>query len=318
MTTQYVAGIDIGGTHTMIGIVDQRGNILGRDKLFTAAYDTFDQYIKAVTDSIKALGEKYGVSNQLRGIGVGAPCVNHITGVIEKAADMPWKSPLPLKEALEKSTRLPVSAANDANAATIGEMTYGVAKGLKNFIVLTLGTGIGSGIVCDGNLLYGSHGFAGELGHTLVRKVNGRKCGCGRNGCLETYCSAKGVVRTALEFLVKNNCDSSLRSLDAESITSKDIYEAAKKGDRLAIEVFRYTGEILGEACADFAAFSSPDAIILFGGVAKASEFFLDAMKESMSKNILHIYKNQIEIFTSQLSESDSAILGASALGWDA
>lgn len=317
MTDQYVTGIDIGGTNTMIGIVDRRGNIVERAKLSTTAFDAFDDFIKAIAETITDIACRKGINGQIRAIGVGAPCVNHINGVIEGAANLPWPSPLPLKEKLEKATGLSVYSANDANAAAIGEMTYGAAKGLKNFIVLTLGTGIGSGIVCDGHLLFGANGFAGELGHILIRKHNGRPCGCGRRGCLDTYCSARGVVRTAMELLDSGRYVSVLNALPRESITSKEIYEAAKDGDELALEVFRVTGELLGEACADFVAFSSPDAIILFGGVARAAEFFIEPMKESMERYMLHIYRHQVRILTSQLSESDSAILGASALGWE-
>ena len=213
---------------------------------------------------------------------------------------------------------IPVSLTNDANAAAIGEMTYGAARGLKDFIMITLGTGVGSGIVINGQLVYGHDGFAGELGHVIIRRTNGRLCGCGRTGCLEAYTSATGVARTAREFLEIRKDDSLLRQIPIQDITSKDVYDAAVKGDKLASEIFDYTGTILGEAFADFVAFSSPKAIILFGGLAKSGDLIMKPICESMERNMLAIYKGKVKVMLSELKESDAAVLGASALGWEA
>ena len=232
---------------------------------------------------------------------------------------MPWKGVVPLAQMVsEYIGGIPVALTNDANAAAIGEMTYGAARGMKDFIVITLGTGVGSGIVIGGNLVYGHDGFAGELGHVIVRHNNGRVCGCGRQGCLEAYTSATGVARTAREFLEIRKDESLLRDLDPDVITSKDVYEAAMKNDKMALEIFEFTGNLLGEAFADFVAFSSPEAIILFGGLTKAGDLIMNPVKRSMEKNLLKIYQGKVKLMFSQLKESDAAVLGASALGWEA
>lgn len=312
-----VIGIDIGGTGTKIGVVDARGDILARDEgIATRAYSTFDAYIDDVYKVITRLITATDSEGLIRGIGVGAPDSNYYTGNIEHAFNLPWKGVLPLAQMLSKKSGIPVRVTNDANAAAIGEMTYGTAKGMKDFIVLTLGTGVGSGIVINGHLVYGCDGFAGELGHvTMVRGKEGRLCGCGRYGCLEAYCSATGVARTAMEMLEKINEPSLLRNI--KEITSRDVYEAARNNDKLAREIFEFTGNMLGEAIADFIAFSSPEAIILFGGLTRAGEYLLSPIKRSVDKNILHTFKGKSKILISQLKDSDAAILGASALAWE-
>ena len=312
-----VIGIDIGGTGTKIGIVDARGKILARDEsISTNAYPTFEEYINAINEVIGRLIRITDSEGKIRGIGVGAPDNNFYTGNIEHAFNLPWKGVLPLAKMLSERSGIPVRVTNDANAAAIGEMTYGTAKGMKNFIVITLGTGVGSGIVINGELVYGSDGFAGELGHvTMVRGEEGRLCGCGRKGCLEAYCSATGVVRTAKEMLETLDTPSLLR--DIKAITSRDVYEAALKGDKIALDVFEYTGKMLGEAIADFVAFSSPEAIILFGGLSRAGNLLLAPLQRSLDRSVLHTFKGKTKIIISQLPDSDAAILGASALAWE-
>ncbi len=312
-----VIGIDVGGTGTKIGVVDARGEILARDEgIATGAYPTFEQFVDVMNEVIKRLITATGSEGRIRGIGVGAPDSNFYTGNIEHAFNLPWKGILPLAEMLSKKSGIPVAVTNDANAAAIGEMTYGTAKGMKNFIVITLGTGVGSGIVINGQLVYGSDGFAGELGHvTMVRGEDARRCGCGRKGCLEAYCSATGVARTAKEVLAKMNEPSLLR--DVKEITSRDVYEAAKNGDSVALEIFEKTGTMLGEAIADFIAFSSPEAIILFGGLTRAGDFLLNPVRKAVDDNVLHTFKGKTKILISQLRDSDAAILGASALAWE-
>lgn len=249
---------------------------------------------------------------------MGAPNANYYTGMIERLVNIPWPTPLPMAQLLSDKFGVPVAITNDANAAAIGEMTYGAARGLKDFIMITLGTGVGSGIVINGQLVYGHDGFAGELGHVIMKRNNGRLCGCGRTGCLEAYCSATGVARTAREFLEIRTEPSTLRNLPIEQITSKDVYDAAVNGDKLANEIFEYTGNILGEAFADFTVFSSPEAIILFGGLAKSGELLMRPIRESMGKNMFHAFKGKVKVIPSELKEADAAVLGASALGWEA
>ena len=249
------------------------------------------------------------VEDKIEGVGVGAPNGNYFNGTIEYSPNLPWKGIIPLAQMLENKLKLPVTITNDANAAAIGEMTYGAARGIKDFIMITLGTGVGSGIVVNGQLVYGHDGFAGELGHVIMRRQNGRLCGCGRTGCLEAYTSATGVARTAREFLEIRTDESSLRLLPIQDITSKDVYEAAVSGDKLAIEIFNYTGTMLGEAFADFVTFSSPKAIILFGGLARAGELIMRPIREAMEKNILNIFKGKTELLFSELKESDACLL---------
>lgn len=318
MEQPYVIGIDMGGTNTSFGIVDARGEILKRGAIKTAKHVDVDLYIDELYNGLSSLIEEVGGIEKIKGIGMGAPNGNFYTGNIEFAPNLPWKGVVPIAKLLSNKFKIPAAVTNDANAAAVGEMTYGAARGMKDFIMITLGTGVGSGIVANGQLIYGHDGFAGELGHTTIVRDNGRLCGCGRHGCLETYTSATGVARTAREMLGTRTEDSSLRSIPLESITSKDVFEAAERGDAIAKEIFEFTGKMLGEAFADFVAFSAPEAIILFGGLTKAGELILKPIRENMEKNLLKIWQGKIKLLFSSLSEADSAVLGASALGWEA
>ena len=318
MSKPYVVGIDIGGANTVFGIVDARGTIIASGSIKTNKFNEVEDYVNELHTELFRLLEQNNATDKIMGIGVGAPNGNYFNGTIEFAPNLPWRGVIPLAQMLTDRFGIPVSLTNDANAAAIGEMTYGAARGLKDFIMITLGTGVGSGIVVNGQLVYGHDGFAGELGHVIVRPNNGRLCGCGRTGCLEAYTSATGVARTAREFLEVRNDPSSLRQIPIQDITSKDVYDAAITGDKLALEIFDYTGKILGEAFANFIAFSSPKAIILFGGLAKAGDLILKPIKEAMDRNTLNIYKGKVKIMFSELKESDAAVLGASALGWEA
>lgn len=314
----YAIGVDVGGTNTVFGIVDKRGQILKSGSIQTSKHDEAIDFINELSTALENLIKEVGTKEDIKGIGVGAPNGNFFSGSIEFAPNLRWKGVIPFVKIMEARIGIPVSLTNDANAAAIGEMTYGCAKGMKDFIVITLGTGVGSGIVVNRQLVYGHDGFAGELGHVIMRRNNGRLCGCGRAGCLETYCSATGLARTAREYLdMRPNENSSLRTIPIDDITSKDVFDAATAGDEMAKEVFKFTGEILGEAFADFVAFSSPEAIILFGGLARAGDLIMDPIRESMEKNLLKIYKGKIKLMFSQLKESDAAVLGASALGWE-
>ena len=317
MDKPYVIGVDLGGTNTVFGIVDARGNVVVNASIKTAVHNEIELYLDDLVVGLNMLIEQVGGKDKIRGIGVGAPNGNYFNGSIEFAPNLPWKGKIPLAQMLQERIGIPVALTNDANAAAIGEMTYGAARGMKDFIVITLGTGVGSGIVVGGQLVYGHDGFAGELGHMIVRR-NGRMCGCGRQGCLETYTSATGVARTAREYLSIRSDESLLRSIDVESITSKDVYDAAMQGDALALEIFEATGAILGESFADFVTFSSPEAIILFGGLTKSGDLLMNPIKHHMEKNLLPIYKGKTKLLFSQLKESDAAVLGASALGWEA
>ena len=317
MEKPYVLGMDIGGTNTVFGVVDSRGNVLVSDSVKTHQYDKIEDYVDAVCAKLLPLVESVGGVGKIKGMGVGAPNGNYYNGTIEFAPNLPWKGIIPLAQMFEEKTGIPTALTNDANAAAIGEMTYGVARGMKDFIMITLGTGVGSGIVVNGQLVYGHDGFAGELGHVIVQR-DGRLCGCGRKGCLETYCSATGVARTAREFLVARSEPSLLRNIPAEEIVSKDVYDAAVKGDKLALDIFEYTGTILGEAFANFVAFSSPEAIILFGGLAKSGDYLLKPIHKAMEANILKIFAGKTKLLLSQLKDADAAVLGASALGWEA
>ena len=317
MEKPYVVGIDIGGTNTVFGVVDARGTVLYSGSIKTGKYAEIEEYVTALGQGLTQIIDQVGGPEKIKGIGVGAPNGNYFNGCIEFAPNLPWKGKIPLAQLIsEKVGGIPVALTNDANAAAIGEMTYGAARGMKDFIVITLGTGVGSGIVINGQLVYGHDGFAGELGHVIVRR-NGRQCGCGRQGCLEAYTSATGVARTAREFMEIRKEDSVLREIDPADITSKDVYDAAMKNDKLALEIFEMTGKMLGEAFADFVAFSSPEAIILFGGLTKAGDLIMDPVKRAMDANMLKVYEGKTKLLVSQLKESDAAVLGASALGWE-
>ena len=316
----YVIGLDLGGTNSVFGIVDSRGEIKATTAIKTQAYTNVADYVNASLEALNIIIEQVGGIGTIKAMGIGAPNGNYYNGTIEFAPNLMWghDGVVPLADMFSKGLGgIPVALTNDANAAAIGEMTYGVARGLKNFIVITLGTGVGSGIVVNGQVIYGSDGFAGELGHVIVKREGGRSCGCGRHGCLETYCSATGVARSAREFLEKTTTPSVLRDLKPEDITSLDVSLAAEKGDQLALDVYAFTGKMLGEACADFAAFSSPEAFIFFGGLTKAGDLLMKPLKKAYDENVLKIFKDKAKFLISGLEGSSAAVLGASAVGWD-
>ena len=316
----YVIGLDLGGTNSVFGIVDSRGDIKTTTAIKTQVYDKVEDYVDASVEALQPIIDQVGGIGKIKSMGIGAPNGNFYTGTIEFAPNLKWghNGIVPLASMFSEKLGVPVALTNDANAAALGEMTYGAARGMKNFIEITLGTGVGSGIVINGQLVYGCDGFAGELGHVImVRGENARPCGCGRKGCLEAYCSATGVARTAREMLEKTKRPSLLRDLDPEKITSLDVSIAAGKGDELAKEIFDFTGKMLGEACADFAAFSSPEAFIFFGGLTKAGDLLMDPLKKAYDANVLNIFKGKARFLLSSLDGSSAAVLGASAVGWD-
>ena len=316
-TKQYALGLDIGGTNSVIGAVDKIGNLIGCDSVKTRDFATVDEFADAVSAKAKALMSEIGDGWECVGLGVGAPNANYYTGTIDFAPNLPWKGIIiPLGKMFEERLAIPVILTNDANAAAVGEMVYGCAKGMKNFIMITLGTGIGSGIIINGKLLHGFHGVAGELGHVII-DPNGRLCACGRKGCLETYCSATGIANTAKGRVRNSDEPSLLRNIKVDEITSKDIYDAAVKGDAMAIDIFRETGTILGRTLANFALFSDPEAIILFGGLAKSGDFIMKYTQQAMESTMLELYKGNIKLMISSLSDSNAAVLGASAMVWN-
>ena len=319
MSKPFVVGIDIGGTNTVFGIVDARGTVIATGSIKTRKHSNINDYIEELHGELSKLIVASDAEDKIAGIGIGAPNANYFTGEIADGVNLPWPTPIPLADLVSSKFGIPVAITNDANAAAIGEMTYGVARGMKDFIMITLGTGVGSGIVVNGQMVYGHDGFAGELGHVIMKRNNGRMCGCGRTGCLETYASATGVARTAREFLESRAGERSiLRALDIDSITSKDVYDAAIAGDKMAKDIFEFTGNILGEALADFISFSSPEAIVLFGGLAKSGDLLMKPLKESMATNTMPVFNGKVKLLLSELKESDAAVLGASALGWEA
>lgn len=315
----YVIGLDLGGTNSVFGIVDSRGDIKATTAIKTQGYETVDEYVEASVEALQIIIDQVGGIEKIKAMGIGAPNGNYYTGTIEFAPNLSWghNGIVPLAKMFSDKLGIPVALTNDANAAAIGEMTYGVARGMKNFIVITLGTGVGSGIVINGQLVYGSDGFAGELGHVIMNRVTGRPCGCGRKGCLEAYCSATGVARTARELIETTDEPSLLRDMPAADITSLDVSIAASKGDALAKRIYEFTGNMLGEACADFAAFSSPEAFIFFGGLTKAGALLMDPIKKAYEENVLNIFKGKAKFLVSGLDGSSAAVLGASAVGWD-
>ena len=346
----YAIGVDLGGTNTVFGIVDAQGNIVAQDSIKTQAYSTAEAFVEAGVACLQPLIVQVGGIEQIVGMGIGAPNANYYSGAIEIAPNIAWAhdTVVPLAQMFSEKLRpslscghlprngenhpdsLPphngggsgrgsfsVKMTNDANAAAMGEMAYGAARGMKNFIVITLGTGVGSGIVVNGQLLYGHDGFAGELGHVImVRGKEGRLCGCGRTGCLETYCSATGVARTAREILTKTDRPSLLRNKPIDQIESLDVSIAASQGDEVANEIFQFTGKMLGEACADFTAFSSPEAFIFFGGLCKAGDLIMKPIEESYNSSVMPIYRGKAKFLVSALMNSNAAVLGASALAW--
>ncbi len=310
-------GIDIGGTGTKFGIVDKDGNVLFSGEMSTKKHREIDGYIDELHGHLGELIEKAGGIGRIRGIGVGAPNGNFYTGNIEYAPNLPWSGVIPIAKMMSEKFQLPVTLTNDANAAAIGEMMYGAAKGMRDFIMITLGTGVGSGIVANGQLMYGHDGFAGELGHTIVIPDGRMHQGTGKRGSLESYASATGVRLTALEMLENSTEDSLLRTADKETLDSKVVYDAAIKGDKLALEIFEFTGKILGLALANAVMFSSPEAIILFGGLTKSGDLILKPTRKHMEENLIQVFQNKVKILVSHLKESDAAILGASALAWE-
>ena len=316
ITKPYVIGLDLGGTNSVFGIVDARGNIVATTAIKTQAYPDFDDYVKASVDSLMPIIDTVGGIEKIKALGIGAPNGNYYNGTIEYAANLVWQGVVPIAKKFEEALGIPVIVTNDANAAAVGEFTYGVARGMKNFIMITLGTGVGSGIYINGQLVLGCDGLAGELGHLTV-VPGGRTCGCGRKGCLETYCSATGVARTAREYLDKRDTPSLLRDIKPEDITSFEVYKAAVAGDELAKEIFEVTGSMLGEACANFALFCSPEAFIFMGGLTKAGDLLMKPLQKAYDEHVLSVYKGKAKLMLSGLKDSETAVLGASALGWD-
>ena len=314
---ELAVGIDIGGTNTKYGIVNHRGDILVKGDLRTDAYTEVEDFIDALYEKLHPVMLEQEMHGTIKGIGIGAPNGNYYKGTIEHAPNLHWKGVIPFADMVSDKFEQPCSLTNDANAAAVGEMTYGAARGMKNFIMITLGTGVGSGIVANGQLIYGEDGFAGELGHTIIRPGGRLHKSTRLRGSLESYASATGIVNTAVEFLEVSKEKSLLSNYKKSELNSKIIHESALKGDKIAREVFRFTGQILGEALANFVMFSSPEAIILFGGVIKAGDLLLKPTRLHMEKNLLPIFKNKVKLIFSELEEADAAILGASALVWE-
>jgi glucokinase len=318
LSSEFAIGIDIGGTNTKYGLVNHRGDILHNGEIKTDAYPTIEGYIDALYQVLEPIIGAYGGDGKIKGIGIGAPNGNFYTGTIEYAPNLLWKGVVPVTKLVTARFGLPSSLTNDANAAAVGEMMYGAARGMRDFIMITLGTGVGSGIVANGQLIYGHDGFAGELGHTIIRPGGRKHWSTKLDGSLEAYCSATGIVLTAKELLEQRSGEKSqLRDYKPEQLTSKIIFECAEKGDPIALETYRFTGQILGEALANFVMFSSPEAIVLFGGVIKAGDLIMLPTREHMEKNLLPIFQDKVKLIFSELKEADAAILGASALVWE-
>lgn len=314
MTAEYAIGIDIGGTNTCLGLANRRGEITEQHLLPTVGHATVDDYIAAMRTAIEQMIHSAGGHEHITGIGIGAPNGNYYTGEIMDAPNLPWRGAIPLAKLMKEAYGYTTVLTNDANASAVGEMMYGRARGMKDFIMVTLGTGVGSGFVANGELLYGHDGFAGELGHTIAMR-GGRPCPCGRNGCMERYCSATGIVITARE-LLNDNSDSSLLRDYGDTLTAKHIQLAAEQGDNIALKTFDYTAQVLGESLANAVAITSPQAIIFFGGLAKAGDLLLKPTKKYMEENLLFVFKNKVELLPSSLPDADAALLGASALAW--
>jgi glucokinase len=310
-----VAGIDIGGTNIIFGLVDKAGDVIAEERLKTADFPDIKDYISAQHTAINKMLER-NPAYRLIGLGVGAPNANYHKGTIELAPNLAWKGIVPLAEYFNEKVHLPVIITNDANAAAMGEMIFGGAKGMKDFIVLTLGTGLGSGIVVNGEVVYGHTGFAGELGHSII-VPGGRECGCGRRGCYETYASASGLVRTVLNLLSERRAESALRDLTPSELTSKKIVEEAEKGDRIALEAINYTAEMLALGIINAITFSSPEAVFLFGGLVKAGEMLLAPARKYVDQNVMPIFRGRVKILPSGVSETNAAVLGAAALAWN-
>lgn len=316
LSRQVALGIDIGGTNTKFGLVNHRGDILAKGSIKTDEYEKVEDFIESLYQNIEPLIKTYSPHKNLDGIGVGAPNANYYRGTIEQAPNLRWKGVVPFADLMTQRFGVPCKMTNDANAAALGEMMFGAARGMKDFIMITLGTGVGSGIISGGNLIYGHDGFAGELGHTIVKPGGRKHWSTGSEGSLEAYASATGIAITAKKFRAEFP-DSMLNQYPEDAINSKTVFECAEKGDPIAIEVFRYTGQKLGEAFANFVMFSSPEAILLFGGVIKAGDFLLKPTKLHMERNLLPIFRGKVKLVFSELDEADAAILGASALVWE-
>lgn len=315
MRIEVTLGIDVGGTNTAFGFVDINGKCISESSIPTRAQNSAADLFARLHPEIEKLYKSISQEYILKGIGVGAPNANYYRGTVENPPNLKWGI-VNVVEILKQYYDVPVAITNDANASAIGEMLFGAAKGMKDFIVITLGTGLGSGVVVDGKLVYGSDGFAGEIGHT-VYDPNGRQCGCGRKGCLETYASATGIKRTVMELLANSNEDSALRNVNYNDLDSKLIFTSALAGDKIAKDAFEITGEILGLKLADAVAVTSPEAIILFGGLALAGDMIIEPTKRSMEKNLFHVFQNKVAIVPSGLPEGNSAVLGAAALIWN-
>jgi glucokinase len=314
---ELAVGIDLGGTNTVFGFVDRQGNILAEDRIKTGQYDEIEVFVAALYEKILIAGKKIGNGFELKGFGIGTPMGNINKGTIEYASGLPWKGIIPLADIFHKHTELPVIVTNDANAAAVGEMVFGGARGMKNFVVITLGTGLGSGFVIDGKLVYGHNGFAGEIGHTAIRPgSSNRDCGCGRKGCLETYVSATGLKRSLLKIMADSIQPSELREYSFDELDAERIHDAAKRGDPLALRAFKHTGQMLGFKLADVVAHTDPEAIFLFGGLALAKDLIFEPAKEYMEENLLCIYKGKVKLLESQLGTQNAAVLGASSLIW--
>ena len=314
----YVIGLDLGGTNSVFGIVDGKANVVASVSVKTRGHGTAENYVNNCCEALQTIINQVGGIEKIQAMGIGAPNGNYYSGSVENAPNLEWPGIIPLAKMFSERLGIPVALTNDANAAAIGEMTYGVAKGMKNFIMITLGTGVGSGIVVNGQLVYGSDGFAGELGHVIIdRGPSARDCGCGRKGCLEAYCSATGMVRTALEWMAIRTTPSTLRHIPFDKLEAKDISIAAAQGDFMAKQIMEYTGTLLGKACADFANFSSPEAFIFFGGPTKAGDLLMNPIRKAYDENVLMNFKGKAKLLLSELDGSSAAVLGASALGWE-
>jgi glucokinase len=314
----YAIGVDVGGTTTKFGIVTRDGKILEQDRILTNAHEVVEEFIDDLYDKLVPMIQRAGGIDKIVGIGMGAPNANYYSGNIEYPPNLKWKGIIPIAELIHKKFGLITKLTNDANAAAVGEMTYGVTKGIKHFITITLGTGVGSGIVIDGKILLGHDGFAGELGHTIIRPGGRLHKSTKMRGSLEAYASATGVRETAIELLTLHpEKESLLRDYAINNLTSETVYECAMQGDTIANQIFEYTGQILGESLANFIMFSSPEVIVLFGGLTKAGNLILNPTRKAMEANVLPIFQNKVKLLFSELKEADAAILGASALIWD-
>jgi glucokinase len=311
----FAIGIDVGGTTTKFGIVDMDGNILAQDRIPTNKHEEVDEFMEDLYEKLQPMIDAVGGKDRIIGIGMGAPNGNFYTGTIEYAPNLKWKGIIPIADIMYKKFGIPTKLTNDANAAAMGEYLFGCTKNIKHFITITLGTGVGSGVLIDGKILLGHDGFAGELGHTIIRPGGRLHPGTGMRGSLESYASATGVRDTAIELLMQHpEKESLLRDYSLNELTSENVYDCALRGDAIANEIFEFTGQILGESLANFIMFSSPEAIVLFGGLTKAGNLLLNPTRKHMEANLLPIFQNKVKLLFSELKEADAAILGASSL----